>query len=258
MAFTCHYELDQRPDVDLVRLFQEAYRLIESALGDTYRLPIETDGLPDAVQYYLLYAAALIYGAADASLTLTLHNLGREARIVGRQIFEYWTRAQYYASNPAEAKRLLLSSPFREREILDELGYDKETDRYRDLEKDCDEVLARYPGADTYREPRLRNIVGSKHDPIATKYYAFLYRIPSQTVHGAGAGLGVVMGERGVAFDSRETKPNISLSIETWLLLQFLSLINNRMRIDISSKLEELKERLTCIESRLGEDRGGA
>jgi hypothetical protein len=258
VTFNCHYELDQRPDRELVNLFQESYRFIKVALGDNYDLPLGSDGLPDAVQYYLLYAAALIHGAADASLTLTLHNLGREARILGRQIFEYWIRAQYYANNPPDAELLMLSAPFTEREILDQLGYDKSLERYKNLENSCAWVLAQFPGFKVYSEPGLRSIVGAKHDPVATKFYAFLYRIPSQTIHATGAGLGTVMREEGVAFDSRETNPNIGLHIETWLVVRFLALMNDHLNINIGPKVAEFETRLQAVRDRLGEDFGAA
>jgi hypothetical protein len=43
--------------------------------------------LPNAVQVWVAYLGALVYGAADSALTLSLHNLGREARILERQIY---------------------------------------------------------------------------------------------------------------------------------------------------------------------------
>jgi hypothetical protein len=256
MQFQCHYELDQRPDRELVNLYQESYRFIRTSIGDTSNVRLDADGFPDGVQYFLLYAAALIHGAADASLTLTLHNLGREARIIGRQVFEYWIRAGFYANNPAEAKALLLSTPFAEREILDELGYDKTLDRYKDLEKDSNEILSRFPEFKVHREPKLRRLVGDKHDPVATKFYAFLYRIPSQTIHAAGGGIGTVMREEGIAFDSRDANPNIELHIETWIVLQFLTLINAKLNLGVDAKLDELRARLEAIRARLGDDFG--
>jgi hypothetical protein len=256
--FECHYDLDQSPDKELANLYQESYRFIRTAIGDTYNVHLDPDGFPDAVQWYLLYAAALIHGAADASLVLTLHCLGREARFIGRQLFEYWIRAAFYANNPTEAKALLLSTPFVERQILDELGYDKELNRYKQLEKDCGEISTRFPGFTVHQEPKLRRLVGDKDDPVATKLYAFLYRIPSQTMHASGGGIGTVMREEGVAFDSRETNPNIGLHTETWLVIQFLALINDKLDLGVSGKLGELKGRLDAIHARLGDDFGPA
>ena len=258
MPFICQYELDQRPDVELANLYQESYRFIQGCLGEKYAAPNDTDGLPDAVQYYLIYAAALIHGAADASLTLTVHNLGREARIVGRQIFEYWIRATYYANNPAEAKALLLSSPFTERQLLDELGYSKHLERYKLVEQSCSMVLQNHPGFQVYRGPNLRAIVGEKNDRGVTRFYAFLYRIPSQTIHATGAGWGTVMQEDGISFDSREPNPNIDLSIEIWIILQFLSLMNDHLAIDIGTRVEELEKRLDEVRDRLGDDYGAS
>lgn len=254
VPFTCHYELDQRPDVGLANLFQESYRLIQSCLGPKTDLKIDSDGLPDPPKYVLLYNAALVHGAADASLTLTLHNLGREARLMGRQIFEYWVRASYYVNNPDEAKALLLSTPFTEKQILDELGYDKTAERYTNLEKDCDYVLNHFPGFTVYREPSLRRLVGPENDANGKKLYAFFYRIPSQTGHATGAGLGTIMRAEGIAFDSQEPNPNISLYFDTWIVLQFLTLMNSYLKLGIDASVDGLKGRMEAIHIRLGKD----
>jgi hypothetical protein len=39
------------------------------------------------------------------------------------------------------------------------------------------------------------------------------------------------MREEGIAFDSREVNPNIELHIETWIVLQFLTLINDKLNL---------------------------
>ncbi len=247
--FRCHYELDQRPRNDLVRLNQTAYRLIQTALGDTYNVRLGDDELPDPVEVYLLYISALIHGAADAVLTLILHNLGREARIIERQIFEYSARADYYAKRPEEAKRYLISSPFREKQILDELGYDKDTDRYREVELTCNEFSTRWPGAASYREPTLRNILGPKDDQRITALYAFYYRVHSQMAHATIAGLGGVFREEGIDFDGRQENPNISLEAVTRFVLTFLSLLNEHLRIDITRQLDVLKNGLHVIQA---------
>ena len=95
-------------------------------------------------------------------------------------------------------------------------------------------------------------------DPVATKFYAFLYRVPSQTIQAAGAGIGTVMGEEGVDFDSRETNPNIGLHIETWIILRFLMLVDDQLKLGADGKLEEMQTRLDAIRDRLGEDFGAS
>ena len=83
LPFTCSYELDERLTRELVKLNQATYRLLQATLsGSYYDIKLDRDGMPDAVQYYLLYVAALVYGACDAALTLALHNLGREAEFL--------------------------------------------------------------------------------------------------------------------------------------------------------------------------------
>jgi len=91
----------------------------------------------------------LIYGAADAALTLVLHNLGREARVFQRQIFECLIRASNYAENPDEAKLALVSTAFQEMALLDQLGYDRTSERYSRLRQFSESVADVFPKLDS-------------------------------------------------------------------------------------------------------------
>jgi hypothetical protein len=91
--FNCRYALDDRLNEPLVNLNQRIYRSLQSFLDGKVNIRLEPGMyigkqlLPNAVQVWVAYLGALVYGAADSALTLSLHNLGREARILERQIY---------------------------------------------------------------------------------------------------------------------------------------------------------------------------
>jgi|ERR1700680_1315857 len=251
VKFKCSYTLDQRVDKELANFNQETYRFLQSIFASGYKVRYEKDGMPNAVDYFLLYNSALLYGAADAVLTLVLHNLGREARILERQAFEYWVRATHYASNPDAARLALYSTPFQEKRILDDLGYDKNQKRYRRLARICQEVQQKVPDAENYREPPLRAIINPKGDPDLNRFYALHYRVSSQMAHATSAGVGGVWNTDGLSFDSRQKNPNYTLVNVTIYLLAFLTLLSEHMSIDISAKLSASKERWNRIQQTL-------
>jgi|HubBroStandDraft_4_1064222.scaffolds.fasta_scaffold117209_3 hypothetical protein len=66
------------------------------------------------------------------------------------------------------------------------------------------------------------------------------------------------MQEDGISFDSREPSPNIDLSIEIWVILRLLSLMNDHLAIDIGANGEELEKRPDEVRNRLGDDYGAS
>jgi hypothetical protein len=251
VPFHCSYDLDQRLDRELVNLNQSLYRRLQSALSDGYKLQFSDDGFPNAVQYYLLYVAALIYGAADAALTLTLHNLGREARVLERQIFEYWLRAAYFADHPEEARVALHSTPFQEKKLLDEFGYTKESDRYREVLESCDIVEGKMPAAKQYREPSVRQIIDPKNNPDLARFYALHYRASSQMAHASFNGVGGVWGPNGLSFDSRQDDPNFTIVSVTKYLLVFIELAHRELRLGLDADIDEFRRRFMAVQERL-------
>jgi len=249
--FRCSYELDARLDKELVQLNQSLYRRLQQALEGGYKVRLTSEGLPDAVQFYLLYVAALIYGAADAVLTLSLHNLGREARILERQVFEYWLRASYYAEHPEEARVAFHSTPFQEKALLDELRYSKDSDRYREVLDTCNEIALKVPEAARYREPSVRSIIDPKNNEELSQFYALHYRASSQMAHASFNGVVGVWGMEGLSFDSRQGNPNYSIETTTSYLLVFMILINDKLELNLSAELESFKETFAQIQRRL-------
>jgi hypothetical protein len=67
-----------------------------------------------------------------------------------------------------------------------------------------------------------------------------------------------ILQEDGISFDSREPNPNIDVSIEIWVILRFLSLMNDHLAIDIGANVEELEKRLDEVRNRLGDDYGAS
>jgi hypothetical protein len=236
-TFFCRYDLDQRPLRDLVNFNQYLYRLIPELLVDHTQIAIDKDGLPDAVHYYLLYASALIHGAADAALTLVLHNLGREARLQERQVFECWVRAKYYSDNPDVAFIALRATPFQEKTILERLGYSRQRKRYLEISKVCEDIERLYPLARNYKEPSIGQILRSNEDKEAA-FYTFHYRLSSQVAHATFQGAGGVITDDGLQFDSRLPDPNISIAAITTYLLAFIDLLSRKL--EIKRGLDEL------------------
>jgi hypothetical protein len=254
--FRCNYSLDEAVDRDSVDLCQRVYRLIQSSLKAHVDLPLASDGYPEAVPYYMIYCAALIYGAADAATTLVLHNLGREARLFERQIFECWVRAKYYVDNPNEARKAMLATPFAERRILDGLGYEKESPRYKSLIEACDQVIAVEPDAGRYRELSISDILRPHENDDLRRLYTLQYRIPSQMAHGTFAGVGGVLSEAGISFDSRETLPTYTIGTITVYILAFLQILNEVFKLDLEKELAEMEIRRGELQSRMYAARG--
>jgi hypothetical protein len=210
--------------------------------------------MPDAVQYYLLYVAALIYGAADAVITLSLHNLGREARIIERQIFEYWLRAAYFADHADEARIALHSTPFQEKMLLDQLGYSKDSQRYRDIARACLEIETAFPEAARYREPSVKSIIDPNNNGKLARFHALHYRAASQMAHASFNGVGGVWGIEGLSFDSRLPNPNFSIVQVASYLLAFIGLIDQKLDLKITRQLQTLRENFATIQERVLED----
>ena len=249
--FRCSYELDDRVDKELANLCQKTYRSLQNALTPQIKLRRGENGLPDPVQYYLLYTTALVYGAADALVTLVLHNLGREARLLERQIFECSVRAEFYANNPDVARLALLSTPFQEKKLLDQLGYDKTSQRYLRISKTCDEVAAKHPESRIFREPSLLEMIRRNKDIELTRFYTLHYRLSSQLAHATLAGVGSVWGKKGLSFDSRLSNPNWSLEMVCVYLLSFMNLLNEHLEVGIKDTIGDLTIEWKRVEKRL-------
>jgi hypothetical protein len=249
--FRCSYELDKRLDRDLVTLNQELYRFIPQAPGAKVVLSSDDDRIPNAVDYYLVYVSALIHGAADAALTLTLHNLGREARLLERHVFECWIRAAYYVANPAEARLALLSTARQEKRLLDDLGYDKGSERYERVADVAHKIDGKFRQARTYREPTLAYILRQLGNEKLERTYAFMYRVPSQMAHASFNGKGGVITDEGISFDSREPLPNFGIRSVTACLIDFLSLLEEHFKLGVEDDLAAFKARWKDIESKI-------
>jgi hypothetical protein len=108
--FKCTYELDDRVSLDLANLTQRLYRFIPKMLGGQFKFKavrtklVDIQYQPEPAQVWLASSAVLAYGCADATLTLVLHNLGREAEVMGRQVFEHVLRGSLLYSASSHCK----------------------------------------------------------------------------------------------------------------------------------------------------------
>jgi len=256
--FTCSYNLDDRLDRDLVNLTQGLYRFIPVAIKGSFPFKavrtrlVDVQYQPEPAQIWLASSAVLAYGCADAALTLTLHNLGREAEVLGRQVFEHVLRAYYYVQHRRTAKHQFELAPFRELRLLRDLGYDRRKKRYRDLIKFCDAVKKSRPKLATMasgtakektkgKEPDVMTMLGRKTK--RAKYtYALWYRVPSQLSHGTVLGMTELFDEQGrMTMDSRLTNPNRTLVQVSANLILLIELLNREFRLHQDSAIKRFK-----------------
>lgn len=132
--------------------------------------------------------------------------------------------------------------------MLEQLEYGRDTDRFREVDRVCNEIVDKYPGAASYIEPPIGRILGAE-----SAFYALHYRIPSQMAHAAFAGSGGVVTEAGIQFDSREPDANIALAFVVIYLVAFLDLVQTTIGGPGSRELlAGLKGRWAQIEPTLG------
>ncbi len=259
----CSYQLDDRIDAELGQLCWDLLRAIQPYLGDRVDIPLRMrqattrELLPDPVMVWTLYYASLILGASDGALTLSVHNLGREARILTRQVFEYLFKAQYFAKHPREARRELETEPFRELWLLDDLGYDRRTARYRRLKAECDLVAKKRPRLYEYAKKTRRKEPPTVPESMGRQSrrrrdaYGFHYRLPSRTLHGSVLGIRDTVTAEGVKFDSRDADPHLTLLDLARYLAAFLRILNGVFSLGKGKDIDRFSGRVRQVEDRL-------
>ena len=122
----CGTPLDQRIDKDLLVLNQRATNMLPRFF-EGVRME-QVGGVPVRFgEVWLAYLAAEMYGNADTALIAIVHNRGRQARILERQMYEMMVKAQYYTQHEKDARLEYLAMPFRDLE---------EPWRYRNWDRD--------------------------------------------------------------------------------------------------------------------------
>jgi hypothetical protein len=209
------------------------------------------------VQSWVIYYAALVLGASDAALTLAVHNLGREAKILARQIFEYTFKAQFFAGHPRQAKRELETGPFRELWLLEDLDYDRRRARYRRLKAECLQLARKRPKLYAYAKKTRRKEPPSVPDSMGRRSrqrvatYGLHYRLRSQTMHGSVLGMRDIFTEQGIQFDSREPDPNFALADICRYLIAFLRIMNGVLSLGKAKEIDASSDHIGRIERRL-------
>src|SRR5580692_1158748 len=257
----CGTTLDPRIDRDMFDLNQRATGMIPT-LFDNGRFELDPDGLPKNCSHvWLAYLAAEVYGNADAAVIAILHNRGRQAQILERQLFECKTKAEYYVVNPEEARLEFLAWPFRDKKFMDDLQVAKTARRYVAAENAIAIVSRKYPEVPGYaekygfKERPFADMLGDMSNPDVKKAYAFQYRRKSQTPHGSVTGMQDVLefNETGVTikFDSRLDTPNIALAEMTMHLISFLDLVDQQLETNRWSEIEPRDKGLNEMIARL-------
>jgi hypothetical protein len=197
-------------------------------------------------------------------LIAIMHNGGRQARILERQMYEMMVKAQYYSANENDARLEYLAMPFRDIEFMNQMGWGFASPRYAAAAKAANVMAQRFPDASTYarenpREKPVRKMVGPNEDKDAIHEYAFHYRRLSQTPHGTASGMLDVLdfrsdGNIGIRFDSWLQDPNFAIQNMTIYLIAFLELVNGVFDLGRESEIEELKKASEAALSRLWPD----
>ncbi len=259
----CGTTLDDRIDPEVFTLNQRATDLIQKWYEG---LQIEKVGHMPArfEEIWVAYLAAEIYNNADAALVCIVHNRGRSARILERQMYEALVKARFYADNPDIARLEHLVMPFRDLKLEEQLGRDKESARYKSIAAACDFVAASYPDVMAYlkehaKEIDLRTMVGPPSDPDADREYAFRVRRLSQTAHGTITGIHDVLdyradGKLGIWFDGRLPDPTLSVQSMTVMLIGFLDLMNRVYHLGKDDEVRGLWQASGDILKRLSPD----
>jgi hypothetical protein len=263
--FECRYTLDIRADHALVQAVESAaFAIQDTFAGAKFQIRMREDGLPaDPWQVWIIYLATLTFGAAQSLVTLILHNLGREARIVERAMYEYVERATYYGNHHHEAWLEFLSHPFRELKLLNQLGYDKMTAKYRDVTETVEHLktiapdIAAHAAKNDGKELGFSSMVEKNHKGGSIEDYAFHYRMPSQTAHGSVLGLMELFqldgtgGPPRLEFNSQQADPNHSLIFGLKHLVEMMTLMAATLPGTMAFDAAEYHHRYTTIGARL-------
>jgi len=256
----CGTTLDPRIDQELLAVHQEATKLIP-ALFEGIQMKMKGSLPDDCARVWLAYLAAEVYGNADAAIIAIVHNRGRQAQILERQLFECITKAEYYINNPDEARLEFLALPFRDKKYMDALQVDPTAKKYVACVNAIDVISKTFPEVPEYaklndsKERPFAQMLGDMNDPDVRKEYALRYRRKSQTPHGTVVGMFDVLefSDTGciVKFDSRLFDPNLSIAEMTIFLLKFLDLLDQYLGTKRWNEIEVLDGRLNEIIKRL-------
>ncbi|HEX3462519.1 MAG TPA: DUF5677 domain-containing protein [Candidatus Elarobacter sp.] len=259
----CGTALDERIDEDLLALNQKATALLPQffegvQMEQLGNMPVRFG------EAWVSYLAAEIYGAADTALIAIVHNRGRQARILERQMYEMMIKAHYYIENEDDARLEYLALPFRDLEFQQQMQWDQQAPRYVEAANAVQKVAQQFPDVAVYvqkntREKSVRQMVGESKDQDAIREYAFHYRRLSQTPHGAILGMFDVLdlrpdGNIGIRFDSRLDDPNFAIQNMTLYVITFLELVDEVFALGRGAEIEALKSESEATLARLWPD----
>jgi hypothetical protein len=256
MPHKCQFKLDQRPSSDLLKVCEEAYMTVQSLTASILSIKCNRRGRPDPVQLWLLYIAGLTFGAAQASLTLILHNLQREALAFQRIVVEIVGRAYYYRNHPREARLEIDAESFRELKLLNRLKYDRRKTRYRRVKAAWEEIRKRNPSIEKYAKKHgtFKRVMWRRSGRRQDFLYAFYYEIYSRLSHASVLGMRDIV-EIGnglhIKFDSRLKMPDMIVDIIAQYVIVFLELLDEVFELNRATSIQQLKTRLASAHNAL-------
>jgi len=194
---------------------------------------LERAGLPfDVIQepwkMFVLYYASRIYGAFGGTISLRVHGFDREASLLERALYEYYTKMMYYTIFKSDAQDAVRSYPKQYQQLLDKLKFEKS--RFMSEEQMVLAEAAFDYNLDAHfknmrdklvREPRFTRCAAKP----AIKFYLteprgrwnIYWVATSQVVHGslmdvlAASKLDLEKREITGELDSRRPQPNVAM-----------------------------------------------
>jgi hypothetical protein len=158
----------------------------------------------------------------------------------------------YYIQHPRIAKLQLELAPFRELRLLQDIGCDRRTKRYRNLHRFCMALMKSRPKLANLaigsakekakgKEPSVMTMLG-RRTKKSTFSYALWYRVPSQLSHGTVLGMAELFDREGrMTMDSRIDNPNRTLVQISANLILLIELLNREFKLGQSAAIDTHK-----------------
>ena len=260
----CAKDLDQRIDPELLELTQEAVKMIPTMYGAKYTVERDELGNPkNFSSIWTAYLAAAMYANAQGVTALLVHGYGIQATALERQGYEVLKRLEFYVAHEEDARLEYLAWPWREKKLLDDIGADKTSKRYKEAVEAIAATKKSFPEIEEYalknnsKERSLADMIGIGNDADVAKEYAFRYRLPSQLTHLSIAGAEHFLRSDGtpnrliINFGSTILDPNFVLEQLAMTVIRVLDILDQTLNTNRWPEIKKLDQRLNAVMKRL-------
>lgn len=204
--------------------------------------------LKERQEYYLVGAAALIYGSMRAFINLAANGLEREAIQHQRHVMECYFLARYYSEHPLWCfvhwtESVMEEADFLER-VIDQHGSRHRLEQLREDAKSASRFLSSVPKGN-------RKDIRPSIEVLAKRYareksdYTMLYRWPSQVTHATFLGLNWgLMEDYTPRFESEVSTINRRAAVVTDYVISFMETIGPHVRTRSVANLKSFRRQL--------------